>query len=399
MTDNPRLFKQSHYVSRAGVHRNRPAIVAINIHRFNIDARKEILGKVEDHGLTTFYMLDEAIKSMQSVLPDMLGKNQTQIDAVPEYVRYFKCKDLLEKSEPGCKDNRYNPICSDRRHQASWHPGWKTNALYGNLMAFHLIENLEGALEELESAVYNPAVKLAELKRDEDDDYDRFHNDYVVPWEPTPLFIEENIISNIDPNWLHFAPLFCHTVLLPSELRYRATPEGIAGSPGYYKGISVDEAGSSLSEGAMRVVTMRGETLNPCPALTNIDFKDYLYTNEKDGWSQVLVPSDSEVKEYGALKSPKGIIMVCFFPCPWNMCKEGDVRPDDLKNELLQLKVNGERVAELFKVGECHMAKHKNGFFFNDQEGRFKVEVLVEKPGTDQKNHSYSTRITSIIVF
>jgi hypothetical protein len=98
MTDaGPNLYKQVLYMSRAGVHRNRPALVGINIHGFDEDGRMKIMQRLEDTGLTTFYLRDTAMHDMTEALPDMLGMNQQQIDAVPEFVQ------LLQMQEPARK--------------------------------------------------------------------------------------------------------------------------------------------------------------------------------------------------------------------------------------------------------------------------------------------------------
>lgn len=399
MTDVPRNWKQSLYVSRAGKHRNRPAVVAINIHGFDIDLRKDILQKVEDFGITTFYLLEEAMNSMQDALPDMLGMNQEQIDAVPEYVRYFKCKEQLEKSEPGCDANKYTPTCPNRLHKAGWHPGWKVNAMYGNLMAMHLLHNLKGAVEEIGSDEYDPHERLLALKKEEDDDYERFNNEFSVPRdEPTPEFLEGDALAAIDPNWLNFSPLICHTALAPSQLRYKGIfteTEDELGMNGYYKGISKNVADKGQADGPMRIVFDENFRDNPCDELTKIDFKDFLYTHEKDGWVNVRVPNDSEEREFGALQDPKGIVMLCFMLCDWGNCPDGDIRPEALTDGKLQIKVNGEPVTELTSAAECNIARNKDGFFFKDEDGRFNIEVFVEKSTNEHRQY---TRITSIIV-
>jgi hypothetical protein len=399
MTDVPQNWKQELYVSRAAVHRNRPAVVAINIHGFDSNGRKDILQKVEDFGVTTFYLVEEAITSMQDALPDMLGMNQEQIDAVPEFVRYFKCKDQLEKSDPGCDTFKYSDakFCPNRLQKAAWHPGWKVNALYGNLMAFHLIDNLKGAIEELGSEEYDPAVKLDELRNEEDEDYRRLHSEFTVSMEAPSDFLEGDVLAAIDPNWLHFGPLICHTALAPAQLRYKGifTETDETGMFGYYKGISKSAADKGQSEGPMRIVYEENFRDNPCEYLTKIDMKDFLYSHEKDGWTNVKIPNDSEVREYGALEKPKGIVMVCFIMCDWGQCPDGDMRPEHLKEGKLQMKVNGEQVTELTTTSDCNIARHKDGFFFKDDDGRFNIEVFVEKSTTDHRQY---TRITTIVV-
>lgn len=399
MTDGNHKWKQSLYVSRAGKHRNRPAVVAtVNSHH-NFNAHKTILQKVEDFGITALYQSSDAVLSMIDDLPDMSDMTQEQIDALPEYVRYFKCNHMIERLEPGCKANKYTAICPDRPHKASWHPGWKANALYGNLMAMHLLYSLRGAIQEMGSDEYDPAERWAALKKEEDDDYEQFNNEYSVPRnESTPGFLEGDALAAIDPNWLNFAPLICHTALTPSQLRYKGIfteTDNETGMLGYYKGISKAVADESQSDGTMRLVFDEKAHDARCDELTSIDFKDFLYAHEKDGWVNVTVPNDSEESEYGALEDPKGIVMVCFLRCDWGHCPHGQLIPNDVKDGLLQIKVNGEPVTELIEAAECSIARNKGGFSFKHEAGRFNIEVFVEK---STNSHAQYTAMTSIIV-
>jgi hypothetical protein len=121
MTDVPQNWKQHLYISRAGVHRNRPAVIGVNVHGFDSPIRVELHKRAESQGLSAFYLLDEELNAMEAELPDMLGMNQQQIDAVPEFVRYFKCKNELEKDEPGCQDHKYNEgVCPNRRGKGEY---------------------------------------------------------------------------------------------------------------------------------------------------------------------------------------------------------------------------------------------------------------------------------------
>ena len=401
MTDaGPNEYKQGLYMARSGVHPNRPVVVGINIHGFNEDERKRMMEKLEDVGLTTFYFKEDAINVMEAALPDMLGMNQKQIDDVPDFVRYFKCKNKLEKQEPGCGANKYNEaLCSNRLHKADWHPGWKVNALYGNLMAFFLIEHLRDAILELgDAGDYDPATLLTELKGQEDQDYERFIKEHNVPREVIPNFLEENLIADIDPNTLYHAPLICHTAITSSEIRYKGilTETNQTGILGYYKGVTKIAADKRKSEGPMRVVWDESDRGPPCEVLVRADFKDFLYSNEKDGWTHVTIPNDAEVAEYGNLDEPKGLIMICFLLCDWGNCAEGDVREEAVSDGRMQMKVNGVQVSELTKAAECSFARHTDGYFFKDNKGRFEIEVLVEASKTEHKQFA---RITSIIVF
>jgi hypothetical protein len=402
MTDaGPNLYKQVLYMSRAGVHRNRPALVGINIHGFDEDGRMKIMQRLEDTGLTTFYLRDTAMHDMTEALPDMLGMNQQQIDAVPEFVRYFKCKNQLEKDEPGCSDNKYNDaLCSNRLHKADWHPGWKVNALYGQLMAFFLLDYLQGAIEDLESAgKYDPIALLNHFKGEEDADYERFAKEHKISQEPIENFLDKEIVAQIDPDLIHHGPLICHTTLTPSQIRYKGvlTETDQVGMLDYYKGFNKMSADKFKSEdGAIRVAWDDHERGPPCPVLTKVDFKDFLYSTENDGWTNLTIPNNAELAEYGFSEKPKGLIMFCFVLCDWGKCPEGDVREEAIKDGRLKMKVNGVPVSAMSNAAECSFAKHDDGYFFKDNAGRFLIEVLVEPSTTDTKQF---TRMTSIIIF
>mmetsp|Transcript_17490 Transcript_17490/g.26477 ORF Transcript_17490/g.26477 Transcript_17490/m.26477 type:complete len:690 (-) Transcript_17490:415-2484(-) len=399
MTDVPHSWKHFLYLSRAGTHRNRPAFIGINIHGFDFEEKLSVYKKAEAKGLTTFYLSGEVIKNMQDVVPDMFGMNQEEIDAIPEYVRYFKCQNEIEKSDPGCADNKYNEaLCSNRRHKAPWHPGWKSNSLYGNLMAFFLIENLESTIEELIKEDFDPATKLRELKDEEQKDYEIFANDGKLENVAIPGFLEESIVPDVHPDMIHHAQTICHTALAPSKLRYEGilTETDLKGIIDYEQGISKVKADKGKSEGPMRLVFDEGQRNPPCPVLTKVDYKDFFYANEKDGWTSLSIPNDSEKQEYGPW-TPRGLIMVCFLICDWGKCPDGDIREPALKDEKLKMKVNGVNVVELIQTAECSIMKHDDGYFFEaDDNGRYEIEVLIVPSETETIQY---TKITSVIVF
>lgn len=399
MTDVPNSWKHFLYLSRAGAHRNRPAFVGINIHGFDFEQKVKVYKTAEKQGLTTFYLSGKVVDSMEEVAPDMFGMNQEEIDAIPEYLRYFKCKNEIEKSDPGCQENKYNDaLCSNRKHKAPWHPGWKANSLVGNLMAFFLIESLETAIGELAKEAFDPADKLQQLKDEEQQDYDTFAKDSTLEDKPIPGFLEGSIISRVSPEVIHHSPAICHTALAPSQLRYEGilTETNLTGILDYEQGVSKVAADKGKSDGPMRIVFDENQRNPPCPVLTKVDYKDYFYANEKDGWTSMTIPNDSEKKEYGPW-NPKGYIMVCFLICDWGKCADGDVREPALKDGKLKMKVNDVSVVELTEAGECSIMKNEDSYSFKpDNQGKFKIDVLVEPAESGTKQY---TKITSVVVF
>ena len=73
--------------------------------------------------------------------PDMFGKTDAEIAALPPYVQYFKCNNRIEEGDPGCGDYKFNmSLCPQRTGRNTWHPGWRYHALMGHTMAFTVLE-------------------------------------------------------------------------------------------------------------------------------------------------------------------------------------------------------------------------------------------------------------------
>ena len=119
MTDGRRFFRKGIFANRAGVHRNRPAIIDMNIFGKVIPDRIEELKAVEDRGLTALHIRQGADGPMMKGIPDMFGMTQEQINATPEYIRHVKCEGAIEKGNPTCEANKYSDAgCSKRMHKA-----------------------------------------------------------------------------------------------------------------------------------------------------------------------------------------------------------------------------------------------------------------------------------------
>lgn len=122
MMDQSRFWKLAMYVMRAGINPGRPAVGGFELTGGDT---KKIFEDVHDMGLASFQFQDKTFRQIQTNVPNTLGKTQEEIDAMPEYVKYFKCGKLKESGDPGCGDHKYDDsICPDRAFKASWHPGW-----------------------------------------------------------------------------------------------------------------------------------------------------------------------------------------------------------------------------------------------------------------------------------
>ena len=399
MTDGRTYHKKALFANRAGVHRNRPAIVDMNILGVILPQRIEELKVVESYGLTTIHIKDGADKDMMNGVPDMFGLTQEQIDAIPEYIRYVKCDGVIEKGNPGCSQNKWNPICPDRMHKTSWHPGWRVHAMFGYAIGLFLIDALINAVEGLGLNDYDPRQKLRELKADEDKLYKQFFGT-TVKSDRMDGFINETIASAIDPQLFFRQPNMCHTTYLPSESRYKGYFAGSHVENGAYeKGISIDVIADTPADGRLRVVLESNERQEWCPVELKVDFKDYWYANSNDGWANLTFPNDLEIEVYGPWK-PKGVIVFCSGFCPWGKCPKGDRHLNDLHQQLVEIKINDISVTKLWWLSnkmECAVAQGSDDWFFpRNKDDRYDISVRVAP-----SNESWLafTRITSIMAF
>ena len=67
-------------------------------------------------------------KTALQTVPDTAGKTEEEIEAMPKYVRSFRCEKNIESGEP-CKKTKFSYIggdepCNQRKYRVSWHPGW-----------------------------------------------------------------------------------------------------------------------------------------------------------------------------------------------------------------------------------------------------------------------------------
>ena len=399
MTDNRYFHKKGVFANRAGVHRNRPTIVDMNILGRILPERIEELRLAESYGLTTLYIKEGTDVDMMRGIPDMFGMSQNQIDSVPEFIRYIKCDEAIEKGDPGCTSNKWNPVCPGRNHKTSWHPGWRVHALYGFSIGLFLVDSLVKAIEELGTSGYDPQMKLKELKREDDEVYKQFFQSKVKGGQMEE-FLNGTITSNIDPQIFYRERVMCHTPILPSESRYKGY---FSGTPtkdktSYEKGIDIEVIDSVKANGKLRISMERKERQEWCPLELKIDFKDFFYANSNDLLVNLTFPNDAEIKEYGPWK-PHGVMVICFGFCAWHHCPKGDRSINDLNNGLLEITINEIPVTRLWSISpddECGVAQNSIGWFFpQNKEGRYDLSARVI-PG--EEGPLAFTRISALIV-
>lgn len=399
MTDGRTFHKKALFANRAGVHRNRPAIVDMNMFGKLWPERINELKVVERYGLTTFHIKEGADQAIMNGVPDMFGMSQEQIDAIPEYIRYVKCDGVIEKGEPDCSKNKWTPICPKRLHQTSWHPGWRVHAMFGFTIGLFLIDALANAIENLGPNDYDPQQKLRELKAEEDNLYKQFFETSVESARMEG-FTNDNITSAIDPQVFFREPCMCHTPILPSESRYKGYFTGsLVENGAYEKGTSQDVIVNEPADGKLRVALESPERQEWCPVELKIDFKDYYYANSNDGWVNMTFPNDLEIEVYGPWK-PRGVIVICSGWCAWNKCAKGDRPLNDLNDQLVEITINDISVVRLWSLSnnmECSVAQGSDGWYFpQNKDGRYDISVRVVP-----SNESWLayTRITSIMAF
>jgi hypothetical protein len=404
MTDGNDVEKKAVFGNRVGIHQNRPALIDMNIFGKIRPERITVLKKLENDGLTVLHIRENLDTTLLQEIPDMLGLSQNQIDTTPEYIRHVKCNNAIEKGEPTCSENKYNPLCPKRKHKASWHPGWRVNALFGHVMGLFLIENLIQAVNSLinvQDSNTSSILSLQELKSDEDKDYLQFLKSDLDTGR-MKFFFDVSSSHSLDPKIFYRERNICRTSLLPSESRYKGImSEGSekVGNMDYEKGISRTILDTNPAKGDFRIAMDVIERQEWCPVELKIDFKDYYYANENDGWTSLTFPNEKEIKEYGPWK-PDGILVVCFGFCAWNKCPKGDRSLVALNQELLKIKINELPVSHLWRLSdndECGVAQHRDGFQFpRNKDDRFTMSVKVLP--SNEKDMAF-TRITSIIAF
>lgn len=124
ITDQKKYYMLLFSAYRAGISSGKPAFLARQVFGYPRVQREIILRQLEAMGLPTFYEDQDLWDAMKDAIPETQGRNSTEISAMPEYVRAFKCGGFLEKGDPNCGDEKYTKyICDDRQRQTPWHPG------------------------------------------------------------------------------------------------------------------------------------------------------------------------------------------------------------------------------------------------------------------------------------
>lgn len=289
------------------------------------------------------------------------GLNGDEIDELPEFVRYFKCGEGIEKGDPYCGENKYTmEACPDRMGRASWHPGWKYHALLGNSMALFLTQMLADSVQQMEEMIKSDDYKklredkklkylLQKLLEEEEGHWNRMINSQTS--ERPRSFPMVYWYNNTDDNWdnyavaeqialksgsrkiefkwkdldreaLFYGPSICHTARVPSQTRFKGyltnqpdkTGEQVVfGKETYFTGIeekiyhaqnqdlATDGLTDKSSSRDMQLVWVKHKEReeNCGDVIVKPDYHDYFMAEEAEGWTNIEFPNAAERKAYG----------------------------------------------------------------------------------------------------
>jgi hypothetical protein len=340
--------------------------------------RTRAVASLENLHLGALVSDDPYIDSATKAVPDTFGMTDEQIGQLPPFVKNLKCNNAIESGEPHCQDEKFNnTICTSRKGKTSWHPGWKWHSIMGIIAGFYLLENLEAALVDLE-VIEQFSLHLDKLQREEDADYDAFFKEPVL--QDIGGMLPEAERDAIDLRTLVNGANYCHTARLPAVIRHKGilTESSMTGFYTYDKGVGLKTAKAETSPtDAMRLVYDEGER-DDCPVVVHVDYKDFFYVDGREDWKKIVIPNDSEAKEYGTSGATlKGMVAFCFTLCPWGDCPPG-VLARDAFSQGFQLRVNGVEVTALTKMEDCELMKHDGGYMFPmSSAGKFEIAAKV----------------------
>jgi len=397
MTDAGKPLRLLHYAYRGVLSGGRPAFMAINAHLDTDGA--EVL---DDSGVSMFIEDRSQWSKMRKAIPDTLGLSTDEINAMPEYVRNYKCDGVIEKGDPFCLIEKYSrEICEDRQGKAPWHPGIKTHAMVGHSLALFLVDSLLSALKDLTKLKSEGLEELlSRLVREETELFD----DHIVKADfekvAKALYAFEsdnNDEINLDPSLFFSGKSMCHTARLPSRTRYLGylTDTDKVGGPVPF-GKETYEVGVEMKEATTKPDTMQlvwdddKMHQDDCPFAVSIDYKDSFLSNG-DGWNSLNIPNGAERKAYDYNPAElEGIVVVVLTSCDWDNCAKGYLRPADF-GEKWEMRINGITVKGLVSIGNKSLVvQGEKGIKFPaSSDNDYKIEIKVNEEGSYVKISSF----------
>lgn len=443
-------------LSQPGNIPHRPSMIGIH----QGDDFNFVLQTMQDMGATVLG-LDQRFQ--QNVVlkgaPDMFGLSDAQIAKVPPYVQYLKCNGQIETGDPGCKDHKFNlTMCEKRKAMTSWHPGWKYHALVGNELAMTVLEVVEDALQNMIAA--QPAAfetmeqlqtrlqsQLQALNQEEQADYSKLL-DSPLPEDFGPHLEKwwgeedaRNHLKDMDIELFYKNPVFCHTAVLPAEIRFQGlltenfthTTNDIydqtyemavmlpkiqeVENPGRRSNAEPKPYRDPRPEKAdLMVLAGAPGEYQDCEDYLNLDKKDFFYiSSAQDGWRSLTLPNDSEKQFYTEFdtNNQKGWILACLSRCDWGKCAEGDLqpyfgyrRPKARKDKpapteaeikamgTIEMEINGQKVTEASNMHSCYALKNSKGHVWQpNSNGQYEIRAKI----TNAEKYAY-LRFSSFVV-
>ena len=268
----------------------------------------------------------------------------------------------------------------------------KAHALDGNKFGLFLVEILLDSINDLidmlkdqsSEVVYN-AIKAEE---------DSLFQSFVKARLPELASNKFEADIDIDVDLVFRGPTFCHTALLPAQIRYNgyltnSLQVGSAAPVGderYDVGISKDTADQTDAGGELRLVYDSNGRHN-CPVPLRVDYRDYFYAHSQDGRVSLTIPNEAERQAYNYDPSSlRGMIVVFFGACDWGKCIEGKVNGDKAEEWKFEIEVNGDRVTSWSSIGDDgtksgYVMKGQHGIFWDpNDDGVYELAVRVTEP-------------------
>jgi hypothetical protein len=409
MTDGRDVSSMEMYFRQASLGPGRPSCVALEIQGY-VGPRRSVLRSLENSGVAALYMPPDVVNTAHSGIPDSFGKTDAELQAMPPFVRSFKCEGALEKGEPGCSKEKWTPACPDAKYRTSWHPGWKWHALVGNLLGLSLLEAVDDALAEMETLDLKRESALSsalqELQALEDRDYEAFARSEPTDYNDGMIKDGvENMGENLNLTSLLFTKRpYCHTARLPAETRYLGilTESSEVGFYHYDRGVSKRHAQDEANSNSTQIrLAYDADERQKCELLLQVDYKDYFYVGEPEGAKSLVLPNDAELRAYGVggtdqKPSLAGIVGFTFAACDWGKCPQGNLLEPQLDTGEWEMSVNGVPVTGRVRIapsGDAVFVRHRDGWHFppNDK-GRYEIQVRVTAVG-------HYVRFSSLMIF
>lgn len=140
-------------------------------------------------------------------------------------------------------------------------------------------------------------------------------------------------LEDVDLEAFFKQPSFCHSAILPSEARFRGLVTENSAAVGtildqnYEEGVSSgklfqQERSKSMSfNDDDKILMVRDDGgRQQCDEYLNLDYKDYFFVSNREGWRSVTLPNDAERNFYTEFDgaNSKGYILLCLVRVSWN---------------------------------------------------------------------------------